>query len=289
MHEASAHPRNSFLTLTYSEQALNAKAGIDSGEAPAVDSSRAARSQRDIASTDDAHVRSRTHEDSLIPTDLQRFMKKLRWELSTRNPSTRVRFYAVGEYGELTKRPHYHIALFGEDFSGDRKHRRTSGDYHCYESPTLNRLWTYGRHEIGELTTDSAAYIARYVMKKVNGKKADEHYRRETADGEVYYLNPEFSHMSRRPGIGRDWLETYQTDVYPHDHVIVNGHKFKPPRYYDKLMEAMDPTTMALIKFNREIRCKELEADNTPERLASKEIVTKAKLAFKKRNLESNK
>lgn len=286
MHEAQAHTKNSFLTLTYSEATLNRRAGISSAEAAAADSRHAARSKRDDASLDDTHVRSRTYEDSLVPQDVQQFMKSLRTHLTRRNPSTRIRFYAVGEYGEQTHRPHYHIALFGEDFSGDRTFRRTSGDYQCFESPTLNRLWQHGRHEIGELTTDSAAYIARYVMKKVNGKKADEHYRRETPDGEVYYLYPEFSHMSRRPGIGRDWLEEFRDDVYPHDHVIVNGHKFKPPRYYDKLMEAFDPTAMTAIKFNREMRCKELEADNTPERLASKEIVTKAKLAFKKRNLE---
>ena len=74
--------------------------------------------------------------------------------------------------------------------------------------------------------------------------------------------------------------------MYPHDHVILNGRKFKPPRYYDKLMEAFEPETMALIKFNREMRCKDLADDNTPARLAAKEAVAKAKMQFKKRKLE---
>jgi len=115
--------------------------------------------------------------------DVQLFIKKLRYELTTRNPHAKVRYYAVGEYGERFKRPHYHIALFGEDFSDDRKYWRTSGAHPCYRSSRLERLWTdskgrsLGNSEIGELTIDSAAYIAAYVLKKVNGKMADEHYR----------------------------------------------------------------------------------------------------------------
>lgn len=286
MHEAQQHDRNSFLTLTYSNEALASRRTRWEPTVPYTPPSREESAlSTDSALTNSSSQAASSYEESLRPRDVQLFIKKLRFSQSELGLA-KVRHYSVGEYGERTRRPHYHIALFGEDFAGDRYHWRTSGEYNIYRSPRLEKLWGLGNCEIGELTTDSAAYIARYVMKKINGKKAQQHYRRETADGEIYYLVPEFALMSRRPGIGRDWLTEYNRDVYPHDHVIVNGHKFKPPRYYDKLMEAWSPATMAEIKFNREMRCKELEADNTPARLADKETVTKAKLAFKKRNLE---
>ena len=285
MHEAQQHEKNSFLTLTYNEEALRLRRPVREPNGSQDDPS--------LPSTSDGIVNTRTqtqeanyaHVDSLVPSDAQLFMKRLRFSQSELGLA-KVRYYLVGEYGERTQRPHYHIALFGEDFSDDRIYHRTSGDYRVYRSSRLQQLWGLGNCEIGELTTDSAAYIARYVMKKINGKKADQHYRRELPDGEILYLVPEFAHMSRRPGLGKSWLEQYIDDVYPHDHVVVNGHKFKPPRYYDKLMEAFEPGQMAVIKFLREARCKELEADNTPARLADKEAVTKAKLALKKRNLE---
>jgi len=113
---------------------------------------------------------------------------------------------------------------------------------------------------------------------------ADEHYA-DLPNGEVIWITPEFALMSRGGrrgrGIAAEWLAKYSADVYPHDHVIHDGRKLRPPRYFDKLLEQWDPVALAQIKLQREHRAKELAEDNTPARLADKETVCKAKLALK--------
>lgn len=233
-----------------------------------------------------ARAQPHTNLDSLRIKDVQQFMKSLRGNISKRRGSARVKFYAVGEYGERTHRPHYHIALFGEDFSDDRRKWRTAGSYTAWRSSRLEALWPHGNAEIGELTIDSAAYIARYVLKKVNGKMKDEHYRRDLPDGQVIWITPEFALMSRRPGIGSQWIWRNASEVYPADYVVINGQKSKPPRYYDKLLAIMNPQMMDILKIQREQRALELAADNTAARLEAKETVLTAKLNTKRRELE---
>lgn len=215
-------------------------------------------------------------------------MKRLRKHLTTRNQSTKggVRFYMCGEYGEQLGRPHYHYALFGEDFREDRREwRKSPSGAQLYRSETLEKLWPHGNAEIGELTFESAAYIARYIMKKITGDKADEHYKRmDPETGEFYWLPPEFNVMSRRPGIGAEWMKRYRTDVYPHDHVYMNGRKMKPPRYYDKLLTLVDAYAFEEIQAARQEGIN--HSDNTPERLATREKVALARLEFKRRQLE---
>lgn len=285
LHEAELHEKTAFITLTYNDETLLARRQEREPTVPCTPPLKSATSSAVDIDTY-AHAKPRAHADSLRPRDVQLFMKRLRKDLSKRNPFGKVRFYLVGEYGDKYGRPHYHIALYGEDFSDDRVKWRTSGDYTCYRSSRLERLWPHGNSEIGELTIDSATYVAGYIMKKVNGKKADEHYRRESADGTIYWITPEFALMSRKPGIGRDWLTNYMTDVYPHDYVIVNGQKARPPRYYDKLLEMFEPATYEKLKIRRQQMALELAADNTPRRLADKEAVATAKMQTKKHQLE---
>lgn len=290
MHEAQLHEYNSFLTLTYSEEFLEKRrrefakphraAGPRFTEGP-------------LSDQDTAHGRETpTHEeriraDSLCKRDLQLFTKRL--NESNRRSSARkgIRYYGCGEYGEKLGRPHYHLAVFGEEFSGDRyPWRRSPSGHQLWRSPRLEKLWPHGNAEIGELTFESAAYIARYMMKKITGPKAKEHYQRVDADGEVYWITPEFNVMSRNPGIGKGWMQKYERDVYPHDYVVINGQKCKPPRYYDKLLEALKPHEMEAIKEARAEGALANSADNTAERLAVKETVLKARLTINKRSLE---
>jgi hypothetical protein len=73
-----------------------------------------------------------------------------------------------------------------------------------YKSDTLDELWGQGITEIGNVTFDSAAYVARYIMKKVTGPMAEEHYEvLQEETGEIGEREPEYTTMSRRPGIGR--------------------------------------------------------------------------------------
>jgi len=210
-------------------------------------------------------------------------MKRLR-----ARTSQKIRYYMCGEYGEKLQRPHYHYLIFGHEFR-DKKYLKTSNSGEAlYTSAQLDDIWQHGHAWIGDVTYESCAYVASYVMKKITGNRAEEHYLRQDEAGNDYWLTPEFNEMSRRPGIGRTWWEKFNQDIYTTDHLVKrNGGKMKPPRYYDKLLELMDPSLMVLTKHRREIRAKELIDDNTPARLADKETVAKAKLKLKTRQLEN--
>jgi len=192
-----------------------------------------------------------------------------------------------GEYGERLGRPHYHYLIFGYNFPDKVKHKISSSGEQLYTSPSLNLLWPYGNAWIGEVTYESCAYVASYVMKKLNGQLAEQHYRRTDEAGNDYWLQPEFNEMSRRPAIAKKWWEQFKHDVVTEDVVITkSGGKLKPPRYYDKLLKLMDPGAHEFMKLKRELRAKELTTDNTPQRLADKEKVLKAKINIKTRQLE---
>lgn len=137
---------------------------------------------------------------SLDKKHLQDFLKRLRF-----HSEAPLRYYACGEYGSETLRPHYHLCLFGEDFRSDRKVYKTTREGHIlYNSQTLSDRWPFGFAVIGDLNFETAAYTARYVTKKITGPSAQEHYGKRL---------PEFSLMSRRPGIGDGWLKKNIADI----------------------------------------------------------------------------
>lgn len=228
---------------------------------------------------DDAHLPS---DRSLHYRDFQLFIKRLR----KRYPGRRIRYYMAGEYGENFGRPHWHACIFGLDFDDKKLWKRTSANSLLYRSENLELLWPFGYSSIGDVTFESAAYVARYIMKKVTGKNAAEHYQEIDPDtGEITNRTPEFTKMSLKPGIGYEWYKQYTSDVYPHDYVVVRGKKVKPPKYYDKKYKIDNPYEFDELLYIREKSAKLNYADNTLERLAVKEQVAKAKLQKLKRNL----
>lgn len=201
-----------------------------------------------------------------------------------KNINSLIRFYMGGEYGEQLGRPHYHAIIFNHDWT-DREYFKTTGSGEkIYTSEKLAKLWPYGFSSIGNATFESAAYIARYCLSKRTGEEAKTYYKRVDEEGE-YQLNPEYSKMSNRPGIGADWLKFYKKDVYTNDYVIIRGHKSTTPTYYDKLFARIDEDTMKQFKEDREYKGYQLRTDNTPERLDVKRQVTEAKLKHLKREL----
>lgn len=228
---------------------------------------------------DDAHC---PYPPSLNYPDVQLFLKRLRKRLA--KP---VRFYCVGEYGEQNARPHYHMILFGHDFREDRVPWRLSDQNMLYRSATLESLWPLGHSSIGDVTFESAAYCARYVLKKVTGDLADVHYRFVDAEtGEVSMRVPEFCRMSLKPGIGGAWFDKYSSDVYSgHDFVVINGRKCKPPRYFDKLYKRLSRDDFVELKEARELRGYSQRAENLPSRLAVREEVQKAAIRNLKRKI----
>lgn len=177
---------------------------------------------------------------SLVPGDLQKFLKKLRRYIEYHGSDKKIRFFACGEYGDNFSRPHYHAIIYNLDIP-DLKYFSASfsGDTY-YTSEIINQIWRNGYVIIGQVTFESCAYVARYVTKKITGDGADEHYQGR---------EPEFVRMSRRPGIGKDWFDKFKSDVYPHDFVVIrDGIKVKPPKYFDKLFESIAPDEISIIK-----------------------------------------
>lgn len=229
------HKKNSFLTLTY----------------------------------DDEHVPG---DGSLVPHHFTDFMKRLR----KRNEGTKIRYYMCGEYGadvfqpQGLGRPHFHACLFGFD-PGDKKHWSTSHGEPLFTSDSIAETWGKGFATVGKLSFESAAYVARYVAKKVNGDRAYSHYWKVNyRTGEIGEVEPEFGRMSRRPGVGRTWWEKFKKDTHK-GFITVRGKKCKVPRYYDELLMLEQPDLMLAIKEDREIEAKARAWDNTELRLLQKE------------------
>ena len=229
-----------------------------------------------------------TYSDDYLPAmgDLrikhfQDFMKRLR----KRFEDIPIRFFHCGEYGTLNKRPHYHALIFGLDMPDKILYQENRGNK-IYRSPLLETLWPLGFSTIGSVTWQSAGYVARYVMKKITGDMAKAHYERlDEETGEIYNLKPEYTTMSRRPGIGYDWYQKYKSDVFPHDYVVIEGKQFKPPIYYDRLLERDDPELHAEIKLRREKFAQTNIQDSTPSRLAVREYCKSAQTRLLKRDL----
>lgn len=214
---------------------------------------------------------------TLVKSHVQSFFKKLRAHLVYSGYPRKIRYFAVGEYGDQTQRPHYHAIIFGWRPTDGKLHSE-SGGHRLHTSELLETLWGFGHASFGEATPESCAYVAHYTVKKMTGPKAQGHYTRLTVDGELVEVVPEFSLQSRRPGIGADFYRRYPTDFRNQDNAILLGKKKKIPRYYDKLLERESESRLEAIKVERKAKAKLHKSNNTPERLVARESVAQAKL-----------
>ena len=181
MLESYSHENNSFTTLTYDPENLT-------------------------------HINEKTGEicdlPTLVPSDLKKFMYRLRQQIKPK----RIRFYGVGEYGDKSSRPHYHLALFGYEpcwHGSTRKDRHYQGKSCCPPCDTILKSWTnpktkrpYGGIDNAYITPESAGYIAGYCTKKMTNTN-DEHTEK-LLKGRY----PEFARMSNRPGIGGNSIDS---------------------------------------------------------------------------------
>lgn len=211
-HEASLWPSNVFVTLTY---------------------------------------RKTPPHGSLRPRDFVLFMKRLR------KTGRKVRFLQAGEYG-AKGRPHHHAILFNCDFPDKKPFKKTASGSVIYRSTELEKLWPHGFSSVGTVTPQSAAYVARYTIKKLTpggpatAAPAGPPPPASEATPRQHGVIPEYITMSRRPGIGRAWLDKYYSDVYPTDEIITReGYKSRPPRYYDEIMKQRDPSLFQQLKQRR--------------------------------------
>lgn len=191
---------------------------------------------------------------TLVPKDLQDFMKRLRINFKRHYNHEGIRFYACGEYGSDTKRPHYHLCLFNcpiPDLQLEANNFR--GDCY-YSSSFIEKAWSdrfgdlIGFVTVADLNFDTCAYVARYMMKKHKGQTAD-YYK-------IHHIAPEFSRMSRDPGIARDYYDKNKEKIYSYDQIIITGSdgkakRVRPPRYYDQLYDIFSPEDFDSIKQRR--------------------------------------
>lgn len=230
---------------------------------------------------------------SLHLPHIQNLFKSLRKEF----PNKQLRYYHCGEYGDKLKRPHYHVCFFGLDFNDKKFIFKTFDGNPLYTSPTLTRLWKHGFHTIGALTFESAAYTARYIMKKQKGHSAEiinpvtalKHYEAVNLDtGEIIPLKPEYTTMSLKPAIALDWYNKHKDDVFPDDFIIHNGRKIKPPRYYSLKYQHEHPQLYEALQAQRKELSVQRQSDNTPARLKVRETVKLAQITNLKRKLHND-
>ncbi len=215
---------------------------------------------------------------TLVKKDFQDFIKRLRERIEPK----RLRYYHCGEYGEENSRPHYHALIFGHDFE-DKILWRKQNEQNLYVSAILNEVWGKGHTSIGDVTFKSAAYVARYIMKKITGEDAQNHYQvLDGETGEVHDRLPEYTTMSRRPGIGKTWFDKYKGEVLPRDEVIVNGKRVKPPKFYDAQVSEAE---LEKIKARRKKQAEKHADDNTRERLRVREKVKHSQVNQLKRTI----
>lgn len=231
MHEADLYNDNCFITLTYSED----------------------------------HI---PEDGSLVVRDYQLFMKRLRkWvdiqckpkidalvksgvprKIARKKIIPKIKYFMGAEYGsdqvklsqgiQACGRPHFHAVLFNFAFPDRQFLQRQPHGSDLYFSPLLDKLWGKGISSVGDLTFQSAAYVARYCMKKITGDMAIDYYQRLNEEtGEVYFIRPEF--MTCSNGIGKGFVENYHTDL-DKGFVTYNGKKFPIPKYYLNKLESID-------------------------------------------------
>lgn len=225
-----------------------------------------------------------TYDDDHIPyggvlhyKHFQLFMRKLR----KRVPG--VRFFMCGEYGDKLFRPHYHAALFGLSLADRYPWRKSSAGFQLFRSPLLDSLWEFGSAEFGELSFESAAYVARYCMKKITGEMAEGHYARLVPEtGEIISLVPEFMRCSLKPGIGASWFEAFRSDLFSYDAVLMDGKTLPIPRFYRDRFSSDELHDYTMRRYDSSVG----SCEASPERLRVREIVARAGLSLKLRSLE---
>ncbi|WNK14765.1 MAG: replication initiator protein [Microvirus sp.] len=284
-HEAQLHQDNAFITLTYDEQHLPENNQLVYRDWQLFMKKLRAKTSMDIEleskteprkCTPPCTTRTTKSRDINIPENLNTENLRKKQKKKTK----KIKFYMAGEYGTEKGRPHFHACLFGHDFKDKIYYKKTSSGSKLYTSETLDKIWGKGFTSIGDVTIESAAYIARYIVAKITGPGSERYYERINYNtGEIYDLTPEFNRMSLKPGIASEWIEKYESDCYPEGELtLLEGRKTRTPKYYDRKYKKREPLKYEQMLWQREQRAKEYLSDNTPQRLKVREQVAQDRI-----------
>lgn len=157
-----------------------------------------------------------TYADEHMPHDgkIDRELLTRKFKELQRKIDLPVRYFAVGEYGSKTHRPHYHAVLYGTDFLGGACHNRDDKYLH----PIITGWWPYGNHEIQPYDDGTAAYTAGYVSKKIGDPEC-------------------FSIKSTRPPLGKAYCLAGAKRILDQGTTIINGSELPVPKVYIKWLE----------------------------------------------------
>lgn len=246
-HEASLYEYNQFVTLTYDEENI-------------------------------------PHDFGLHHKHYQDWIRKLRKHY----PEISLRYYMCGEYGEINSRPHFHAAIFNLNITDLEQYSERDG-HKTFTSKKMTKIWGKGNVIMGEsLTPQSCAYIAGYMLKELKAIDQEHGFRiTDLETGQEFDRISPYQRMSNRPGIGRNWIEKYQTDTFPDDFIILDGKRFPVPDYYLRRLKDEDPKLYEEIKSDRvtKMESKQFAENSTPERLEVREKVKLASVKQKRKDL----
>lgn len=186
-HELDYYPDSSFVTLTYDDNHLPiGEMGIP----------------------------------TLRKRDLQNCIKRVRKQLP---PDHKIKYYACGEYGDVTQRPHYHMIMMGLGLSAEHKHIITNAWDKCDWDNDNIYLGSFGLAE-----PDSIRYVAQYIDKKFTGDLADEEYKDKGRE-------PVFRLLSQ--GLGLRYAQAHEEQIKQRSGITLNGTQQSIPRYYIKKLD----------------------------------------------------
>lgn len=207
--------------------------------------------------------------------DFQLFMKRLR-----KLTPFRFKFYMCGEYGEKFDRPHYHAILFGCDFNDRVFYKKNRNGDNLYTSKLLDDTWLKGDCTVGDVTPQSCRYVAGYVTKKITGDMADLHYQGRP---------PEYGRGSH--GLGLEYLIKYGHQWMTQGFIVIDGGKYRIPRYYDEKFKALDGLTFDVVKDDRILKAlarpDDPHSDGSFNRYSAVDKSIRARLSLGRRDYET--
>lgn len=175
------------------------------------------------------------------------------------------KYFACGEYGDQSLRPHYHFAAFSFTIPDLRRLFRTPGGDWYYTSELLSSVWKYGHVIVGKLEWDSAAYIARYVTKKMHGSNIRYLDTFDPDTGEVDHYSIERAFQSK--GLGLSWYLDNEDEIWRLDACLFkNEYLVLPPRYYFKKLQERNPELALIVKEARSQNREHLFLDNSRDK-----------------------